>query len=73
MAVNESDLVVKPGLTNRPAVARLLTRSDPQVLRDARLRPGDAPCLGDGDGVPVRHRTIVPVNFGVATAGADPA
>lgn len=32
--VAESDLAVKPALTNRPAIARLLTRSYPQALRD---------------------------------------
>lgn len=34
VVVEEKDLAVKPELTNRPAIVRLLTRSYPQALRD---------------------------------------
>jgi len=34
VVIEEKDLTVKPELTNRPAIARLLTRSYPQALRD---------------------------------------
>jgi len=39
VVVEEKDLTVKPELTNRPAIARLLTRSYPRALRDEG-RPG---------------------------------
>ena len=63
--VEEKDLTVKPELTNRPAIVRLLTRSYPQALRDEG-RPGRVTVTTVIDPAGVPRLVTVTGNSGVA-------
>jgi len=53
VVVEEKDLAVKPELTNRPAIARLLTRSYPRALQEeGRTGRVTVTMVIDPEGVP---------------------
>jgi protein TonB len=65
VVVEEKDLTVKPELTNRPAIVRLLTRSYPRALRDEG-RPGRVTVTTVIDPAGVPRLVTVTGNSGIA-------